>query len=220
MTAASGPTADPRPCTSVQPVDKHPNRMENVAGFLRDWAAPPQPPPRFVLHRNRYGNVNDSGVPGRYSAGDLYPGHPQWREALEPGVAPLVDAVVESWAAVTYDSCAGHLYPDLELPPAPRRVGLLPVSKKDVRRLAAALCRMRTAVASDLPDSCRLTCAAVPLDCETSGAAHPAFDLVLEPTAGLSWPLYSSRLDEATDVVRTAILADDASPDRPCACPR
>ncbi len=60
--------------------------------------------------RGKYGNINTTGEPRR-GAAILKSSHRQFWSAIEPGVKPLVRALVRS-GYDTFSSCEGHTYPD------------------------------------------------------------------------------------------------------------
>jgi uncharacterized protein len=87
-----------------------PNQMDMADDFILAWW-------------NRSHALNSSPVHiahtaegRRVSGGDsacgvgpaLTPNHPAFHESLEPGIRPLVIALVSTWNLVTYSSCQGH----------------------------------------------------------------------------------------------------------------
>jgi uncharacterized protein len=178
----------------------HENQMDDVTGFISRWDDPAsaRPEHHFRLRRSDYGNVNTSGRPADYVAHDLVPHDAQWWDAIEAGVVPLVRVVVEVFGWVTYTSCAGHSYPDLNLEPKVRDIGVLPRDAAENAAVAGVLAAAR--------DDFALRPLAVPaarvavwrntLRCVASRRDYPAYDLVLEPTG--PWPAYFADLDAAT----------------------
>ncbi|MEV1011762.1 radical SAM protein [Streptomyces sp. NPDC049881] len=205
-------------CRTVRWRPRTPNSMRDVAAFLARWDSADAQRARVRLHTSVHGNVNTVGLPGVHEAEDLDPAHPQWREAIEPGVRPLVDAVTRSWGLVTYDSCQGHLYDGLDLPPAERRVGILPRNRTEYAQAAAALCRAVTVAAPGLPASVQVTVGRAELTCESTGRTTPVLDLALRPAPGHGWPAFFDAVDTVT-----AAVADALRGERPtaggCFCP-
>ncbi|RQW96157.1 hypothetical protein DLJ59_31555 [Micromonospora inaquosa] len=195
-----------------------PNSMRDVASFLAHWDHPEANRPPVRLRTSSYGNINTVGLPGVHEADDLDPAHPQWRGAIEPGVRSLVDAVTQDWRLITYDSCQGHLYPGLDLPPAERRVGILPRDRTEYARAAAALCRAITAVTTDLPAAVQVAVGRAELRCETTGRASPVLDLVLRRGTRHGWPAYFDAVDAATRAVTDALRGERPTEDG-CHCP-
>ncbi|TDC45093.1 hypothetical protein E1258_30775 [Micromonospora sp. KC207] len=192
--------------------------MRDVASFLAGWDHPDTNRPHVRLRTSSHGNINTVGMPGVHEADDLNPAHPKWREAIEPGVRSLVDAATRDWRLVTYDSCQGHLYPGLDLPPSERRVGILPRDRTEYARVAAALCRAVTAVATDLPAEVQVAVGRAELTCETTGRTSPVLDLALRPSPGHGWPAYFDAVDAATRAVVDALRRERPT-EVGCCCP-
>lgn len=114
-----------------------PNMMADSSAFLRAWDTPAERSRHevFPLSTSPYGNINDRGKAGCYDAPDLTPHHPQFHDAIEPGVRDLVLLLVESYRWVTYSSCQGHQYPGLPLPSVERHVGILPRDESERARI-------------------------------------------------------------------------------------
>ncbi|AJC54963.1 radical SAM protein [Streptomyces sp. 769] len=205
-------------CRTVHWRPRTPNSMRDVAAFLARWGRADAPRTSVRLHTSAHGNINTVGLPGVHEADDLDPAHPQWREAIEPGVRPLVDAVTRSWGLVTYDSCQGHLYSGLDLPPVERRVGLLPRDRTEYAQAAAALCRVVTAAVSDLPASVQVSVGRADLTCEATGRTTPVLDLALHPAPGHDWHAYFDAVDAATRVV-AGVLRGERPAEGGCSCP-
>jgi len=61
---------------------------------------------------NKYGNINDDGVPGN-AARIFNPNVPDFYEYIEDGILPLIKCFNEL-GIFTYSSCEGHFYGDLD----------------------------------------------------------------------------------------------------------
>ncbi|MFD6247810.1 radical SAM protein [Streptomyces roseolus] len=205
-------------CRTTRWRPQTPNSMRDIDAFLSRWDRPDTDRPPVRLHTSAYGNINTVGEPGVHEADDLDPGHPQWNEAIEAGVRPLVDAVTGPWGCVTYDSCEGHSYDGLGMLPTERRIGILPRDRAEYARVAAALCRAATAAAPSLPASVQVTVGRAELECESSGRSVPVVDLVLLPTPGHGWAEYFAAADQATRAVAAALGGERPTGYR-CACP-
>ncbi|MEU3077797.1 radical SAM/SPASM domain-containing protein [Streptomyces laurentii] len=205
-------------CRTTRWRPQTPNSMRDIDVFLSRWDRPDADRPPVRLHTSAYGNINTVGEPGVHEADDLDPGHPQWHEAIEAGVRPLVDAVTGPWGCVTYDSCEGHLYDGLGMLPTERRIGVLPRNRAEYARVAAALCRAATAAAPALPASVQVTVGRAELECESSARSVPVVDLVLLPAPGHGWAEYFAAVDEATRAVAAALGGERPTGYR-CACP-
>lgn len=144
-------------CRSVRWRPRTPNSMRAVDAFVDRWdnAEAPRRPVR--LRTSAHGNVNSVGRAGVHEAEDVDPRHPQWQEAIEPGVRPLVDIVTSIWGLITYDSCQGHLYDGADLVPTGRRVGILPRDRAEYADAAAALCKAVRAAEGSLPAPVRVS---------------------------------------------------------------
>ncbi len=205
-------------CRQVRSRPRNPNSMADVAGFLARWDDPHATRLTVHLRTSTHGNINTVGEPGVHEANDLNPHHPQWRQAIEPGAWPLVEACTSGWGLITYDSCQGHGYPGLGLAPAIRRVGLLPRDPDEYAKTAAALCRAATDAADHLPQPVQITLGRAELTCETTGRRLPVLDLVLDRATGSDWTTYFSALDEATAVVTDSLRRNPPSRELSCAC--
>lgn len=207
-------------CRTLHWRPRTPNSMRDVAAFLATWdhAEARRAPVR--LHTSVHGNINVVGLPGIQEADDLDPAHPQWDEAIEPGIRPLVDAVTREWGLVTYDSCEGHLYTDLNLAPAERRVGILPRDPAEYAQAAAALCRAATAAATRLAATVRVSVGRSELTCEATGRSTPVLDLALQPAPGQSWSAYFDAVDAATAIVAEALRGQRPTAGGSCSCSR
>ncbi|WP_116211578.1 radical SAM/SPASM domain-containing protein [Streptomyces olivoreticuli] len=206
-------------CRTVRWRPRTPNTMRDVAAFLAHWNSPGTSRAPVRLRTSAYGNINTVGLPGVHEADDLDPAHPQWHEAIEPGVRSLVDAVTRAWGLVTYDSCQGHSYPDVDLEPAERRVGILPRDGAEYAQAADALCRAVTAATPDLPAAVQVTVGRAELTCEVAGRTTPALDLALRPAPGHGWPSYFDAVDAATAAIVDALHSEAPAADRGCCCP-
>ncbi|MFF4650902.1 radical SAM protein [Streptomyces sp. NPDC001380] len=206
-------------CRKVRWRPRRPNSMRDVTGFLTRWDDPAASRARVRLHTSGHGNVNTVGLPGVHAADDLDPSHPQWHDAIEPGARPLIDAVTRTWGFVTYDSCQGHPYAGLDMPPAERRVGVLPRDRGEYQAAASALCRATMAAEPRLPEPVRVLVGRSELACETTGRTVPVLDLRLRPASGRGWSAYFASLDEATEHLAAALRHERPEPGAGCACP-
>ncbi|MGZ0198771.1 radical SAM protein [Streptomyces sp. RM1] len=206
-------------CGAVRWRPRTPNSMRDVAAFLARWNRADAPRTPMRLESSAHGNINTVGLPGVQEADDLDPGHPQWHEAIEPGVRPLVDAVTRAWDLVTYDSCQGHPYTGLDLAPAERRVGILPRDPDEYAQAAAALCRAVTTVATALPATVQVTVGRAELTCEATGGTTPVLDLALRPARGHGWTAYFETVDAATEIVAHALRGQRPTAGGGCHCP-
>ncbi|GAA1468154.1 radical SAM protein [Nocardiopsis exhalans] len=206
-------------CQSVRWRPRTPNSMRAIAAFVDRWdnAQAPRPPVR--LRTSAHGNINTVGLAGVHEAEDVDPHHPQWQEAIEPGVLPLVDVLTKEWGLITYDSCQGHPYEGADLAPTGRRVGILPRDRTEYAHAAAALCRTVAAVTGTLPAQLRVIVGRAELRCESTQTTRPVLDLVLEPVPGAGWPSYFEVLERATAVVADALHDQRPTQDEGCECP-
>ena len=207
-------------CRTARSRPRHPNTMRDVAAFMTRWDAKDSSSPPARLLTSTHGNINTAGLPGVHEADDLHPTHPQWRQAIEAGARPLVDAVTTGWGLITYDSCQGHAYADAGLPHAERRVGILPRHRDEYAATAAALCRAVTQAATGLPSPVRVLLARADLTCEATGRTTPVLDLALRPAEGSGWADFFLTVDEATSVLAAAMRHERPIPGQRCACPR
>ncbi|MEU8132154.1 radical SAM/SPASM domain-containing protein [Streptodolium elevatio] len=206
-------------CRMVRWRPRKPNSMRDVTGFVARWDAVSVSRKPVRLRTSAHGNINTVGLPGIHEADDLDPAHPQWHEAIEPGVGPLVDVVTRDWSVVTYDSCEGHAYVGLDVATAERRIGILPRHSGEYAAIAAALCRAMTTAAPALPSSVTATAGRSELTCETTGETTPVLDLALAPTPGHTWSEYFDALDTATAIVSKALADVRPTASGECSCP-
>ncbi|MFF1906388.1 radical SAM protein [Kitasatospora sp. NPDC058218] len=205
-------------CQTLRWSPRTPNSMRDVNTFTTRWDNPADVRAEVRLHTSEHGNINTVGQAGIHEADDLDPAHPQWREAIEHRVWPLVDALTIGWGLITYDSCQGHPYDGLDLEAAELRVGLLPRDRAEYARAAAALCRAATAAATVLPGGIEVRVGRSELTCETSGTTVPVLDLSLHPDHRQDWDGYFAHLDSAIGALAYALTAEHPTGTM-CACP-
>ncbi|ETA00591.1 arylsulfatase regulator (Fe-S oxidoreductase) [Frankia sp. CcI6] len=205
-------------CQTLRWSPREPNSMRDIAAFLARWNNPDAPREDVRIHTSLEGNINTVGLSGVHEADDLDPAHPRWHEAIEPGIRSLVDAVTCDWRLVTYDSCEGHSYTGRELPPAERRVGILPRDRAEYATTAAALCRVAMTAQPELPEQSQLLVGRCDLTCEATGRTTPVLDLRLRPAPGASWSAYFAAVDTATNVLVAALRREKPTPGSVCAC--
>ena len=205
-------------CRSIRWRPRDPNTMRDVAGFVRRWDDPATPSEQVRLLKSLHGNINTVGAVGVHEADDLDPAHPQWREAVEPGAWPLVEACTRGWGCITYDSCEGHAYDGLDLAPTRRRVGILPRDEAEYASVAAALCRVARTASPTMPASVSVLVGRANLTCESTGRQRPVLDLSLKPTPEYSWTNYFANLDGATTALLTALDRHRPRNDAACGC--
>lgn len=206
-------------CQSLRWRPRTPNSMRDVNAFLTRWGNPTAHRDQVRLHTSEYGNINTVGLAGIHEADDLDPAHAMWRDAIEPGVWPLVDVVTRAWGLVTYDSCQGHQYTGLDLSATGLRIGLLARGRGEYARTAAALCRAATFASSLLPAGIEVNVGRSDLTCESTGTTTPVLDLSLDPGPGQGWESYFVRLNAAAAVLVAALDAERPKAGTACACP-
>ncbi|MER6841655.1 radical SAM/SPASM domain-containing protein [Streptomyces platensis] len=206
-------------CRTARWRPRTPNSMVDVGSFLARWDNPDASRPTVRLHTSTHGNINTVGLPGIHEADDLDPAHPQWQQAIEPGVRRLVDVCTARWGCVTYDSCQGHAYRGAGLETAPRRVGLLPRDRDEYAAVVAALCRAVTSAATQLPPAVEAVVGRADLTCEKSCRTVPVLDLVLRPAGSHTWADFFEQLDAATVMVVRALETERPVPGLDCPCP-
>ena len=134
------------------------------------------------------------------------------------GIRPLVDVVTVGWGLITYDSCQGHIYTGTDLPPAERRIGILPRHHNEYAATAAALCRAVTEASASLPATVCVLLARSDLTCEATGRVTPVLDLVLRPAAGRNWTEYFAAVDDATTILATGLSGERPDAGAECSC--
>jgi hypothetical protein len=98
-----------------------------------------------IKKTGRHGNINQTGEPDCYSGTILSRNHPDFQSAIEPGVRRLVTTLANKWGCVTYTSCEGHRYSDMNMTPTERMVGLIPRTSEEYGSLFK---RLRSTVAN------------------------------------------------------------------------
>lgn len=205
-------------CRTIRWRPRSPNSMRDVGGFRRNWDDPRAMRGAVRLLRSAHGNINTVGAAGVHEADDLDPAHPQWQDAIEPGVWPLVEAATGGWGCITYDSCEGHSYQDLDLTPSGRRIGILPRDPEEYAAVAAAMCRVATTAADQMPPSVSVLVGRADLTCELNGQQTPVLDLSLVPAPRCSWASYFDELDAAGVSLATVFAADRPDATKGCSC--
>ncbi|MFJ1707185.1 radical SAM protein [Kitasatospora sp. NPDC088346] len=195
------------------------NRMRDVQGFLATWDNPAASRQQAELRTSDFGNINTVGLPGTQPADDLDPAHPQWADAIEPGIKPLVYHLTSRWNLVTYDSCEGHHYDQPGRKNQTREVGILPRGSAEYAATAAALCRAAQRCERAMPSAVRLLIARNNLTCENTGRTHPVLDLRLLPATGTTATAYFAALDQATELLAAALEAERPDGETGCGCP-
>jgi uncharacterized protein len=206
-------------CLTARWRPREPNTMRDVLAFTARWDDPDAQRPGARLRISSGGNINRDGLPGVCEADDLDPYHPQWRNAIEPGVWPVVNAVTSGWGLITYDSCQGHR-PAAGSGANGLRVGILPRDRSEYSRAAAALCRAVQAVRPELPETTRISVGRCDLRCQASGATFPVLDLTLEPADQGAWEGFFRDLRAAAGAVAAALLAESPRDGSSCGCPQ
>lgn len=119
------------------------NRMESLATFLECWRVRRHPDNRakVPLAKTEYGNINSTGILGNYDGPALSRWHPQFVDAIEPGVRELVLTLTDALGWVTYTSCEGHNYA-AHIPATERHVGILPRSEDEFLAILETLSRL------------------------------------------------------------------------------
>jgi len=185
------------------------NSMAGIRAFMSRWDAPAGAGPRshVTLMTNAFGNIGPTMTPAAYSAPDLCPSDPQWNEAIEAGVRPLVDTLVTGARAITYTSCEGHRYPGLDIPPACLDVGLLPRDHGELLALAEMLGEAvtRTRQTPDWPEGIEAVLWRNRLHCETTAETFEVLDLSLECSPPEDWDNYFTYRSSALALLRALI---------------
>lgn len=174
--------------------------MDDVDRFLSAWAGQQASGPEMPLV-TQWGNINLTGGIHMSPAPDLTPYDIRWIAGIESGVAPLVNLVARRLGWVTYDSCAGHLYPfEVAYQPAIRRVGILPRSAVEMELIAERVLKLAQTLGELLKGT------AVEFFCYRThlySTADPrqqwdAVELEYGPRLHESWDAYFRDLDMAT----------------------
>ncbi|WP_405773766.1 hypothetical protein [Streptomyces sp. NBC_00859] len=211
--------AAPDSCRLIGVRRREPNVMPDIAAFLARWDDPAAWRPQARLHVSSAGNVNTVGLTGIQEADDLDPHHPRWREAIEPGVWPLVNILTTgAWRLTTYDSCQGHAYGQDGPEPALRRVGVLPRDGAQQAAAEAALCRAVHEAIPHTPPQVALSLNRCRLTCARSGGHRVVLDLGLDPAARTGGDAYAAAVDEATAVLARSLAAHCPDPGTACGC--
>ncbi|MFG1793979.1 radical SAM protein [Nocardia sp. NPDC049149] len=205
-------------CQHVHARPKRLNEMHDVRGFIGRWRDPRATRHKPRLQISTHGNINTVGEPGIHEADDLDPLHPLWRNAIEPGVWPLVEVITAEWNLITYDSCEGHAYAGLAIEPGERRVGILPREPAQYARIAAALCRCCAATEQHVPEPIRIVIGRADLTCATSRRQFPVLNVLFERADGYDWNAYFDNLADATRLLTEQLRATSPDERTECGC--
>jgi hypothetical protein len=185
------------------------NHLSDVAAFRRAWdrgrpAGDPPPPPQ---RRGPHGHINLTGSPDEPSAADLVPHDRRFWSEIEPGVLPLVFAVV-SLGLITYSSCEGHqrgqAYGE---PKLYRHVGVLPRDGQELRTVTevAAAASLRYANLAR-PGWCASLTPVPRTLTDDRGAVERVLDLTLVADPATPPGDYFACVDAATTVAIGALV--------------
>jgi uncharacterized protein len=112
------------------------NAIASVEHLLLSWSGTDAQRSK-QFRTSAAGNINYAGeLHGKY-AETFFPREELFEASIEPGVRPIVLALVRTGGFVTYTSCEGHRYDDGSTSEC--HVGVLPRSREELRRLLRAL---------------------------------------------------------------------------------
>ncbi|MBX3190380.1 MAG: hypothetical protein KF819_25495 [Labilithrix sp.] len=178
------------------------NRVAGLEEFRAAWDVA-KARPRHDPQDNQEsadGHINIEGNARCMSAAIYTPADAEFARALEPGVRPLVEHLVDALDCITYSSCEGH-------PPTAdgytmrvRHVGILPRDAADRDRILAALepAALPASAAGGGIVELRILEDVLGGD----GPDLPCIDVVFGATR-LDWPAYEARVGD----VQAALLA-------------
>src|ERR1035441_1753893 len=87
------------------------NALDNTQSFVSRWITGQRSPEyELSVQQSEAGNLNSGGVLMGMFAPALTPSDPHFWPSIEPGVQPLVQAIIAMKALATYTSCEGHDY--------------------------------------------------------------------------------------------------------------
>lgn len=177
--------------------------MADVVDFLDRWDRRLPFEARTSPVQSRWGNLNAEGGTHLSRALALTPVDQGWRQALEPGVADLVEFFALERSLVTYDSCEGHAYPNAAISPGLRRVGLFPRTEADWSLIASLASHVSTLSTSQLAGSpVEPSLVRTHLFSEAQpNQSWEVVDLGLAPRREVSWEDYFSYLNAATEIL-------------------
>jgi hypothetical protein len=121
------------------------NEMSEIAHFIGTWTSERLvAAPADISHQtSSFGNINTDGSALSGYARTLTARNPLFDSLIESTVRPLVDVCVNHLSLVTYTSCEGHAYPDVDLN-SELHVGILPRSTEEyqlVLEVFGAVCQ-------------------------------------------------------------------------------
>jgi hypothetical protein len=115
------------------------NGVSGLSRFREEWdTQKPRDGHVFENAKSEQGHINVEGSARCLSSAIFTPAAPEFWNAVEPGIRPLVTFLIEKLNCITYSSCEGHP-PSDDYPMRGRHVGILPRNQEDLTRLMTVL---------------------------------------------------------------------------------
>ncbi len=117
------------------------NIMHDPRKFLEKWHDPHCAGNHTAkeLVKTSFGNIIKPGTVNGSVGHALSRHHAKFADAIEPGVLPLVMAIIEHLSWVTYTSCEGHYYGAHRPKGTERHVGILPCGNEERDKIRRSL---------------------------------------------------------------------------------
>lgn len=170
------------------------NQMTNLDAFRQTWDASGTSSPEATILRSRFGNINLQGSPVSQASWNIVRSDPRFAEFIEAGVRELVLVLTDDFRWITYSSCEGHFYLDLEITPRRRSVSIAPRSLQEAAYIAGVLQFVKDTVHSEYVE---LLVRALPLIDDSRH--HLGVELDMMPRSG--WKSYFENLPAVTEEV-------------------
>lgn len=179
------------------------NVFDGARAYLHRWdffKSRPAPPATGRIKRwaqlSATGNINKAGTTGSSESAMFLPFQEGFREAVEPGILPVVEYFALELDYVTYTSCGGHFYPE-SASGDERRVGILPRDPAEYER-ALRLADRAVRLSNRALDGGSIAMEIVEGQVSDRGVLLQVFDIYFARRPGTGWGDYFEKVDSAT----------------------
>jgi len=113
----------------------HVNRMSRIRDFINEWDAATLSVEDMSMKTSISDNINIEGTSSCFESFVFTKDHPNFTQAIESKIRPLVILLVRSYNCITYSSCQGHFSTLDNADLREMHVGILPRSKAEYENL-------------------------------------------------------------------------------------
>jgi len=161
------------------------NRLHHLASLIENWDSPagwvPVAPADSL--RPQAMNAQPSAIYGKSD--------PQFLHSIEPGIRPLVLALIQTLGCITYSSCEGHPTAEQTVQVG-QHVDILARDLNEQSKLMEVLDRMALAAPNTATARLRVRRGTVELERATA----PSISIEIVPMTGSAWESYRRDADE------------------------